>query len=173
MPRRDPRSLPAGRGPSSGLPIDPDRLGTAEPSAPGRPPHRRKTYVFLVFVGGAVGTTVRSLVSEAAPHLGGVPVATMAINIVGAFLLGALLEGLSVRGPDRGRRRVLRLTIGTGMLGGFTTYSALSVDTDTLLRAGAVGAGVAYALITLAAGGLAAAAGIAAGRRWARPVVTG
>ncbi len=38
-------------------------------------------------------------------------------------MLGALLESLARRGPDEGRRRAIRLLVGTGGLGGFTTYS--------------------------------------------------
>jgi len=60
-------------------------------------------------------------------------VTILLINVVGAFALGLLLESLVRRGPDAGRRRDLRLLVGTGVLGGFTTYSALAVDTATLL----------------------------------------
>ena len=47
----------------------------------------------LVAAGGAVGTGVRYLISAAFPQVHGIPVATLGINVVGAFLLGALLEG--------------------------------------------------------------------------------
>ena len=87
------------------------------------------------------------------------------MNVLGAFVLGALLEPLGGRGPDIGRRRALRLTLGTGFCGGFTTYSALANDTDGLLRAGSVGPALAYALGTVGLGLVASALGIAAARR--------
>ena len=58
--------------------------------------------------------------------------ATLGINVVGAFLLGTLLELLADRSIDAGGSRRIRLTPGTGVLGGFTTYSALAADTATL-----------------------------------------
>lgn len=128
--------------------------------------------VLLVFAGGAIGTTVRYLLSAAVPSVGGIPVVILAINVVGAFLLGWLLEALALRGPDTGRRRDARLFAGTGILGGFTTYSSFAVDTDGLFAAQNLGGGIGYAVATIAIGALASVAGIAAaaalGRRGAR-----
>jgi CrcB protein len=118
----------------------------------------------LVAAGGTVGTAARAGVSHAVPHLGGVPVGILAINLAGAYLLGLLLEVLTRLGPDTGRRRHLRLLLGTGVLGGFTTYSALAVDTASLLDTSRILAGAGYALITVAVGGLASWAGIVTGR---------
>ena len=132
---------------------------------PGHPPHRQPRLVGLVFVGGAAGTLARWAVSLAVPHAAGLPVGTFTVNLVGAFVLGALLELLARRGPDEGRRRALRLTLGTGFCGGFTTYSALALDTDGLLRAGLVGHAVVYALATVVLGLAASALGIALARR--------
>jgi CrcB protein len=101
-----------------------------------------------------------------------VPVATLVINLVGAFALGVLLEALGRRGPDHGRRRLLRLLLGTGFLGGFTTYSALSVDTVSLVRDGLVGHAVGYAAVTVVVGGLASMAGMALGARVRRGPVS-
>jgi CrcB protein len=72
-----------------------------------------------------------------------------------------LLESLVRRGADEGRRRDIRLTIGTGVLGGFTTYSALATSTALLLMNGAAGVGIAYALATVFVGAGASWAGIA------------
>jgi CrcB protein len=130
-----------------------------------RPPHLRAPLLALVFLGGATGTLVRWAVGLAVPHLGRVPVATVLVNVVGAFVLGALLEGLARRGPDEGRRRALRLTLGTGFCGGFTTYSALANDTDALLRVGLEGRALAYVLGTLLLGLTASALGVALARR--------
>lgn len=118
----------------------------------------------LVAAGGTIGTAARAVVSRAIPHLGGVPVGILAINLAGAYLLGLLLEVLSRLGPDTGRRRHLRLLLGTGVLGGFTTYSALAVDTAGLLDSSRILAGAGYALLTVAVGGLASWAGIVTGR---------
>jgi CrcB protein len=119
--------------------------------------------VLLVFAGGALGTTIRYLVSSAVPPVAGLPLGTFGINVVGAFVLGWLLEALALRGPDEGRRRSVRLFAGTGILGGFTTYSAFAVDTDGLLVAQNVAGSIAYAVATIAVGALASLAGIAVG----------
>ena len=133
-----------------------------------RPPHLQGRLLVLVLLGGAAGTLARRAVGLAVPPVADLPLGTLVVNLVGAFVLGALLEHLAGRGRDEGRRRDLRLTFGTGFCGGFTTYSALAVDTDGLLRAGQVGPGLAYALGTVALGLVASALGVAAARR--RPV---
>lgn len=138
--------------------VDPDRLGD-------RPPHHQWRLLGLVFLGGSVGTLLRYLITEVAPTPFNVPVAVVAINVIGAFALGFVLEALSRRGPDVGRRRGIRLLVGTGVLGGFTTYSALAVDTDTLLSQSRPGLALAYAASTLVLGLGAAALGVALGAR--------
>ena len=127
--------------------------------------YRQVPLLSLVFLGGAGGTLARWAVGLVVPHVAGVPVGTFAVNLVGAFVLGALLEHLARRGPDDGRRRALRLTFGTGFCGGFTTYSALANDTATLLRAGLAGQALAYALGTVVLGLAASGLGIALARR--------
>ena len=129
-----------------------------------RPPYRQVPLVALVFIGGATGTLARWAVGMAVPHVARVPLGTAVVNLLGAFVLGALLEHLAGAGPDTGRRRALRLTLGTGFCGGFTTYSALANDTDALLRDGLVGHALAYALGTVVLGLTASALGIAAAR---------
>ena len=129
----------------------------------GPPLHLRGRSVGLVFVGGALGTGARSAISDAVPHTFGVPVAVLGINLLGAFLLGLLLERLVRAGSDDGPRRDLRLLLGTGVLGGFTTYSALAADTATLLADGHLGRAAAYALGTLALGLAAAWGGLRCG----------
>ena len=118
--------------------------------------------LLTVFVGGVVGTAVRAGIGLAVPPVAGVPVATWGINGVGAFLLGWLLTALTRTGPERGRRRTLRLGIGTGGLGGFTTYSTLATDTASLTSDGAgwAAAGIGYAVVSVVVGFLAAAAGM-------------
>lgn len=126
------------------------------------PVHLHWRSVLLVFVGGALGTAVRYLLSAAVPTVGGVPFITLVVNVTGAFVLGWLLEALALRGPDAGRRRDVRLFAGTGILGGYTTYSSFAVDTDGLFVAHNPAAGVGYAVATIVIGALASVAGIAA-----------
>ena len=129
-----------------------------------RPLHLRARSIGLVALGGTVGTALREVLALSAPAPAGtVPWTILGINLVGSALLGLLLEVLARRGPDEGRRRDLRLLVGTGALGGFTTYSALAVDT-ALLAGTAPALALAYGLGTVVAGLAAAALGIVAGR---------
>lgn len=132
-----------------------------------RPPHRRWRYLGLVALGGAIGTGVRAALAAAFPAVDGISWTILGINVVGAFCLGVLLEALAHAGPDLGRRRALRLFVGTGVLGGFTTYSTLADDTARLLDVGRWGAGAGYALLSVVLGLAAAAAGawVAGARR--------
>ncbi len=138
---------------------------TATPSTP--PPHLRWRFLGLVALGGAIGTGVRAALAAALPSVDGISWTILAVNVVGAFCLGLLLETLTHAGPDTGRRRALRLFVGTGVLGGFTTYSTLADDTARLLDVGRWGAGTGYALLSVVLGLVAAAAGawIAGARR--------
>jgi fluoride exporter len=124
----------------------------------------------LVALGGAVGTSARAgLESAFAPEAGTWPWTTFTINLVGSFLLGVLLEHLVRSGPDDGWRRRVRVLVGTGVLGGFTTYSTFALEVDRLVDVGRPGLGVAYALVSVVLGVVAAGAGIllagALGRR--------
>lgn len=126
-----------------------------------RPVHLRLPYLGLALIGGAFGTAAREAISWVSSPAGDVPWAIFAINILGAFLLGILLDSLVRMGPDDGLRRRMRVLVGTGFMGGFTTYSALAADTASLLDEGHFGVGVAYGLGTVLIGGLATWAGIA------------
>ncbi len=123
-----------------------------------------------MIVGGALGTAARHGIAEAVPTApGGWPLATLAVNLTGAFLLGVLLEALARRGPDGGRRRELRLLAGTGFCGGFTTYSALAIELDLLIRDMQPAVAAGYALASLVGGVVLTVVGIglAAGHhRW-------
>lgn len=137
------------------LPLDPDP-GSLSP----RPAHLRPGAIGLVFGGGALGALVRELLSLAFPARADVPWAILAINVLGAFLLALLLASLTARGPDEGARRALRLLLGTGLMGGFTTYSTLAVASATLLGQDRVAVGAGYALATLVLGAAATLAGL-------------
>jgi len=117
-----------------------------------------------VVAGGAVGTGLRYLIGTHVPNWDGVPVATVTINLVGAFVLGALLMLLTQRSPGSVWARRVRLGGGTGVLGGFTTFSALATDT-VVLAAALPGRAAAYAVTTVTVGGVASLLGIWVGRR--------
>jgi fluoride exporter len=142
------------------LPVDSD-LVAPRASLPPRGVHLRPELILLVAVGGAIGTALREAISLAVPAVGGFPLAIFCINVVGASVLGALLEGLARRGSDTGRRRLLRLGIGTGVLGGFTTYSALAADSAVLLTGPDAWLGLTYAVATVLVGAAASLGGIA------------
>ncbi len=151
------------------LPIDSDAADAgsglpakAEPRAP-RPAYLHPGYLALVLVGGALGTALRETIALVVQPIGSFPVAIFGINIVGAFVLGVVLAALALRGPDEGLRRHLRLFLGTGVLGGFTTYSALSADSASLLSQGGLGVALIYGLATVVVGGLASWGGILLG----------
>lgn len=116
----------------------------------------------LVGLGGAIGTTVRYLLSLAVPGVAGI----FAINLSGALILGWLLTALKMRGPDEGRRSTVRLFVGTGVLGGYTTYSTFAFGTVGLLGDGEPALGIAYGVATVVLGTGCAALGILLGRRF-------
>ena len=111
-----------------------------------------------VAAAGALGALARAGLGEAVPVAPGrLPVATLAVNLLGCLLLGLLVA----RCRDG---HWARPVLGTGLLGGFTTWSALAVETDRLLL-DAPALAVGYLALTTA-GGLAA---VALGLRLGRP----
>lgn len=128
----------------------------ADDTPPG--PRSGSRRLLLVFAGGAVGAVLRYLITLPTPPPYGPMLATLAVNVAGAFALGLLVEVLVRRVPDDDRRSTLTLLLRTGLLGGFTTYSALGLYSAELLRAGGLGLGVGYVVATLVIG--AAATGL-------------
>ncbi len=134
-------------------PLDPDSASKRSS------PHWR---LLLIGLGGAVGTLVRfGVESTFPPAAGGWPLATFLVNISGAFILAALLETLSLQGPDDGWRRRIRLAVGTGVLGGYTTYSTFMVETALLGGASHYLIAFGYAAMSVVLGVAAAWTGIA------------
>lgn len=144
------------------LPIDSDLEGAGTTDTPSRPVHLHKRYLGVVALGGMVGTALRALAALLLPVAPGFPWATVAVNLAGALLLGFLLEALVRRGDDTGMRRTLRLLLGTGVLGGFTTYSTLATDTVALASTSQPGIALGYAAGTVLLGAAATWAGIVA-----------
>ncbi|MCV7426131.1 fluoride efflux transporter FluC [Mycobacterium montefiorense] len=129
----------------SELPTDPDATAS---------PQRSLSAASLwVFVGGAAGTALRVAVEDALLHdCEQWPWATLLINLVGAFVLGALLEGLVRTGDDSRVRQRIRYAFGTGGCGAFTTYSTLSLDISLLARSAHVAAALGYGLASVLGG---------------------
>ena len=128
----------------------------------GAPPHLQPMLLGIVAVGGAIGSLIRYQVAQALPTPApGWPTATFVVNVVGAFVLGLLLEALGRSGPDQGWRRRARLFGGTGFCGGLTTYSTLAVEIDLLTRGHHLGVAAAYGATSVLAGLVASVAGVA------------
>ncbi|MCK9793906.1 CrcB family protein [Isoptericola sp. 4D.3] len=144
--------------------MTPDRRAARPPVRP-RPAHRRLSLVALVAAGGAVGTASRYGLAQEWPAVDGWPVATFTANVLGAFVLGWLLEALAARGPETPAAHRVRLAVGTGVLGGFTTFSSLALETERLFAAGAAGQALAYAGVSLLLGWLACLGGVLLGSR--------
>lgn len=122
----------------------------------------RAENLLLIGLGGALGTALRFALETALPAPAGTwPWTTFWINITGAFVLAALLESLTVLGPDEGWLRRIRWGVGTGILGGFTTYSTFMVETARLDGSGGYLVAFGYVAATLVLGITAAWAGIA------------
>lgn len=109
-----------------------------------------------VALGGAIGASARYLVNHAFSRaLGpGFPWATLTVNVVGSFLMGLLVVLLAKRGGLH-----LAPFLVTGVLGGFTTFSAFSLDVSVLYERGEIAAAAAYVLgsVLLSVGALFAA----------------
>jgi fluoride exporter len=114
-------------------------------------------------VGGVLGALARWGVAEVLPHRAGAwPVATLLVNLTGCLVLGLLLGVLFAAHPDH---PWLRPFLGTGVLGGYTTFSTFAVETVELADAGAEVAAAGYVVASVLGGVLAAAAGVVLGRR--------
>jgi CrcB protein len=111
------------------------------------------TRLLLVCLGGALGSGARYLIALTVPQ------ATLAVNLAGSFAIALVMATLA---PSD-----LRLFLVTGILGGFTTYSAFNEETFTMLRNGAWLAAAAYVLATVLGCLVAGLLGYAAAR-WVR-----
>jgi fluoride exporter len=131
----------------------------AQPPASADPLRDHLPAVGVIAVGGGLGSVARYGLSRVVhPAADGFPVATFVTNVVGALLLGALIVAvIEIWRPHH----LLRPLLGTGLLGGFTTFSTFAEET----RAASPGIAAAYLLATVLGGLLLAAAGMAAVRR--------
>jgi CrcB protein len=112
---------------------------------------------FLVFLGGGIGAAGRHGVNVAAARLFGLgfPWGTLIVNVAGSFAMGLLAAWFAFRAGS-GLSQHARLFLATGILGGFTTFSAFSLDAVLLWERGAVAAAASYVIgsVAVSIGGL-------------------
>jgi CrcB protein len=119
-----------GSGEDVALPLDPD----IEAPAIGHPTRPTPSHALAVFAGGCIGTLLRYGVTQElhqSPHA--FPWTIVTINAIGALLLGILGGSLFITRPES---VTLRLFLGAGILGGWTTYSAIVVGLLTFAHFG-------------------------------------
>ncbi|MEV7069701.1 fluoride efflux transporter CrcB [Streptomyces sp. NPDC093990] len=121
------------------------------PAGPARPSLWRgqAPVVAVVALGGALGATARYALALHWPTPpGGFPWATFWTNVVGCAVIGVFMAVIT---DIRAAHRLVRPFFGTGVLGGFTTFSTYAVDIQTLVDHGRAGTGLAYLAATLLA----------------------
>lgn len=98
-------------------------------------------YLFVA-LGGGLGACARHGLGQLSARAfgSGFPVGTMAANVLGGFLMGVLVGWLAEQGGGEGAR----LLLGVGLLGGFTTFSAFSLDAVQMMERGALGTAALY-----------------------------
>lgn len=107
---------------------------------------------FAVALGGAIGASLRHGAGLLAVRLspGGWPWGTFSVNVLGSLAMGLLIGWLALKAD--GTAQQTRLFLATGVLGGFTTFSAFSLEVVMMLRAGHAGKAATYAGLSLALG---------------------
>jgi CrcB protein len=114
----------------------------------------------LVFIGGGLGSTLRHVVNVVCPRLFGAnfPYHTFIINITGSTVMGLIAGYLAFKGDAA---QSWRLFLMTGILGGYTTFSAFSLDAAVLYERGEIGLALLYVLGSVALSILGLFAGLA------------
>jgi len=109
-----------------------------------------------VALGGAVGAVARYQLGRAAMWMGGpgasLPWGTLIANVLGSFAMGLLMGWLARSGAGSAGSEALRLALGVGVLGGFTTFSAFSMETIQLLGRGQTATAAIYVAGSVLAG---------------------
>lgn len=115
--------------------------------------------LFLIAIGGALGSMLRYGTGLAATRLAGPGFSwgTLAVNVLGSFAIGLFVEAIARRFDAS---EPLRLLLVTGFLGGFTTFSAFSLDAIALIERGDTGLAILYVAASVGLSLLAAAAGL-------------
>ncbi|MEL7128934.1 MAG: fluoride efflux transporter CrcB [Pseudomonadota bacterium] len=120
---------------------------------------------FLVATGGAIGASLRHAAGLAAVRFApaGWPYATFFVNVAGSFAMGLVIGWLALKGGAGGQ--ATRLFLATGILGGFTTFSAFSLEVAKMVERGAMARAASYAGLSVALGLGALFAGLWLARR--------
>lgn len=129
--------------------------------------------IFIVFLGGALGTLVRYAFALMVPSTGLFPVSTFIVNIFGSFLMGILFSILvnrRKRDPE-GSDDLYRI-FGTGVLGGFTTYSLIAFENASLIEAGNIIPALLYGAGSVVAGVIACWIGLHLAKTYTREART-
>lgn len=121
-------------------------------------------HVLLVAAGGALGAAFRHLANLLALRIAGpaFPWGTLFVNVAGSLAMGLFIGWLARR--SGGASQELRLLVATGFLGGFTTFSAFSLDAVSLWERGEVASAMGYVIVSVAFSILALFAGLAIAR---------
>nr|MDA3959856.1 fluoride efflux transporter CrcB [Planctomycetota bacterium] len=119
-------------------------------------------HLVLVFLGAGCGGVTRHLLGTTlhghyAERLGGLPVGTLAVNVIGSALIGVVVAAW-------GEHPIARMLIITGFLGGFTTFSSFSRESIELLQSGRSGLAALYIALSVLCCLIGAWAGFALGR---------
>jgi len=116
---------------------------------------------FLVFLGAGIGGVLRHLVNLGCARAFGTsfPYGTLAVNVVGSLAMGLIAGWFVFR--SAGAPPALRLFLTTGLLGGFTTFSAFSIDVAFLWERDALGLAALYVAASVGLSILACFAGLA------------
>ncbi len=122
------------------------------------------TYL-IIFIGGGIGAALRHAVNRGALALLGpsFPFGTLIVNVLGSFLMGVLVVALIARGESD---QPMRLFLGTGILGGFTTFSAFSFDAALMWQRSDYTALGLYVVASVVVSIVALFAGMAGSRAW-------
>ena len=120
--------------------------------------------LILVMAGGALGSALRYLTGVSSMRLFGTgwPWGTLGVNIIGGFIMGLFAGWLAARAQTGGYGggEQLRLFFAVGVLGGFTTFSAFSLETMLMIERGELVSAASYALISVFASIAALAIGL-------------
>ena len=116
--------------------------------------------LFWIALGGAAGSVLRYLVGGAVQRAAALslPAGTLTVNVIGGLLIGALTQHYM----NTHTSPVMRVALITGFCGGFTTFSAFSIETVGLLEGGEYAKAAAYILLSVTMSIAATLAGIAA-----------
>jgi CrcB protein len=116
--------------------------------------------ILMIAIGGAAGSVLRYLLGGAAQKMSAqaFPVGTLVVNVTGSFLIGVLAQHFM----NTQTHPLARAALITGLCGGYTTFSAFSLETAGLIEGGEMGKAAAYVVLSVAVSLAATFGGMAA-----------